>query len=113
MDYKRIKAPTTTVTHNLMDFCKGTENIYESIAVMGKRANQIGAEIKADLAKKLREFEPTGVEMLEEFRENREQVEISRLFERMPKPTLIAAQEFISGNTYHRNPAKEKNSRNQ
>ena len=107
MDYKKSKAPTNTVTHNLMDFCKGTDNIYESVATMSKRANQISAKMKEDLARKLKEF-ASGNDNLEEVFENREQIEISRYYEKLPKPTLIAAQEFLDDQIYYRNPAKEK-----
>ena len=107
MDYKKSKAPTNTVTHNLMDFCEETGNIYESVVIMSKRANQIGAEMKDDLNKKLKEF-ASASESLEETFENREQIEISRYYERLPKPTLIAADEFEHGRVYHRNPAKDK-----
>ena len=107
MDYKKSKAPTNTVTHNLMDFCKGTDNIYESVAIMSKRANQISAKMKEDLARKLKEF-ASGNDNLEEVFENREQIEISRYYEKLPKPTLIAAQEFLDDQIYYRNPAKEK-----
>lgn len=111
MDYKKSKAPTNTVTHNLMDFCKGTDNIYESVAIMGKRANQIAVKMKEDLSKKLKEFASNN-DNLEETFENREQIEISRYYERLPKPTLIAADEFIHGKVYFRNPAKEKENLN-
>ena len=107
MDYKKSKAPTNTVTHNLMDFCKGTDNVYESVAIMSKRANQISAKMKEDLARKLKEF-ASGNDNLEEVFENREQIEISRYYEKLPKPTLIAAQEFLDDQIYYRNPAKEK-----
>ena len=107
MDYKKSKAPLNTVTHNLMDFCEETGNIYESVVIMSKRANQIGAEMKDDLKKKLDEFKTAG-EALEESTENREQIEISRYYERLPKPSLIAADEFKNGRVYHRNPAKDK-----
>ncbi len=107
MDYKKTKAPTNTVTHNLMDFCKGTDNIYESIAIMAKRSNQIAVKMKEDLNKKLKEFS-SGADNLEETFENLEQIEISRYYEKLPKPTLIAAEEFIHGRVYHRNPAKDK-----
>ena len=107
MDYKKSKAPTNTVTHNLMDFCKGTDNIYESVAIMSKRANQISAKMKEDLARKLKEFASSN-DNLEEVFENREQIEISRYYEKLPKPTLIATQEYIEGKVYFRNPAKEK-----
>lgn len=107
MDYKRSKAPTNTVTHNLMDFCEGTDNIYESIAIMSKRANQISVKMKDDLSKKLKEFASNN-DNLEEVFENREQIEISRYYEKLPKATLIAADEFLNGKIYFRNPAKEK-----
>lgn len=107
MDYKKSKAPTNTVTHNLMAFCEGTDNIYESVAIMAKRANQISVKMKEDLSKKLKEF-ATANDSLEETFENREQIEISRYYEKLPKPTLIAADEFQQGKIYHRNPSKEK-----
>ncbi len=107
MDYRKTKAPTNTVTHNLMDFCKGTNNIYESVVIMSKRANQISSQIKDDLSKKLKEFASAN-DNLEETFENREQIEISRYYEKLPKPTLIAAEEFLEDKIYFRNPAKEK-----
>ena len=106
MDYKKSTAPTNTVTRDVMDLCKDTENIYESVAIIGKRANQISADIKAELNKKLQEFaSPT--DTLDETFENREQNEISRFYERLPKPTLMATEEFIEGKIYYRNPSKE------
>ena len=108
MDYKKIKAPTTTVTQNLMDFAEPTGNIYESVAIMGRRANQITADIKQDLGQKLKEFGSKN-DVLDEVFENREQIEISRFYERMAKPTLIAEQEFLDGKIYYRNPTTEKN----
>ena len=74
MDYKKSKAPSNTVTHNLMDFAEPTDNIYESIVIMSKRANQIGAKMKEDLSRKLKEF-ASSTENLEETFENREQIE--------------------------------------
>ena len=106
MDYKKSTAPTNTVTRDVMDLCKDTENIYESVAIIGKRANQISADIKAELNKKLQEFaSPT--DTLDETFENREQIEISRFYERLPKPTLMATEEFIEGKIYYRSPSKE------
>ncbi|MBR1838746.1 MAG: DNA-directed RNA polymerase subunit omega [Bacteroidaceae bacterium] len=107
MDYKKTKAPTNTVTHNLMDMCEDTGNIYESVVIMSKRANQIGNEMKNDLQRKLKEF-AQGSDTLEETFENREQIEISRYYEKLPKPTLIATEEFEAGNVYYRNPEKDK-----
>ena len=108
MDYKKSKAPVNTVTRNIMELCNDTDNIYESVAIIGKRANQIAAEIKQDLSKKLAEFASYN-DSLEEVFENREQIEISRYYEKLPKPTLIAAKEYEEGKVYYKNPAKEKN----
>ena len=108
MDYKKTKAPTNTVTRNIMDLCDDTNNIYESVAIIAKRANQISLDIKQELNKKLQEFASYN-DSLEEVFENREQIEISRYYEKLPKPTLIAAKEFEDGKVYFRNPAKEKN----
>ena len=93
MDYRKTNAPTTTVTRDMMDLCKDTGNVY--------------VEIKNDLSKKLAEFASYN-DNLEEVFENREQIEISRYYEKLPKPTLIATQEYIEGKVYYRNPAKEK-----
>lgn len=107
MDYKKTNAPSNTVTRDMMDLCTDTGNIYETVAIIGKRANQISVEMKNDLSKKLQEFASYN-DNLEEVFENREQIEISRYYEKLPKPTLIAAQEYEEGKVYFRNPAKEK-----
>lgn len=107
MDYKKTIAPTNTVTRNMMDLCEDTGNVYETVVIIGKRANQIAVEMKNDLSKKLQEFASYN-DNLEEVFENREQIEISRYYEKLPKPTLIAAQEYEEGKVYYRNPAKEK-----
>ena len=106
MDYKKAKAPTNTVTRNIMDLCEGTGNIYESVVIISKRANQISAEIKQDLSKKLHEFASYN-DSLDEVFENREQIEISRYYEKLPKATLMATEEFMDGNVYWRDPAKD------
>ncbi|MBE6292144.1 MAG: DNA-directed RNA polymerase subunit omega [Bacteroidales bacterium] len=106
MDYKKTNAPTNTVTRDMVDFREETGNVYEAIAIIGKRANQISVEMKDELKKKLEEFSSSS-DNLEEVFENREQIEISRYYERLPKPTLIATQEFTEGNVYYRNPLKE------
>ena len=90
-----------------MDFCDGTNNINESVVIMSKRANQISVQMKEDLSRKLKEFASAN-DNLEETYENREQIEISRYYEKLPKPTLIAAEEFVNHNIYFRNPAKDK-----
>ena len=107
MDYRKTNAPTTTVTRDLMELCEDTGNIYETVVIIGKRANQISVEIKIDLSKKLQEFASYN-DSMDEVSENREQIEISRYYEKLPKPTLIATQEYIEGKVYFRNPAKEK-----
>ena len=103
MDYKKSKAPVNTVTHNIMDLCDETGNIYESVAIIAKRANQISVQIKDDLSKKLADVASYN-DSLEEVFENREQIEISRYYEKLPKPTLLATQEFIEGKVYYRDP---------
>ena len=108
MDYKKSKAPVNTVTRNIMDLCDETDNIYESVAIIGKRANQISIEIKQDLSKKLAEF-ASSKDSLEEVFEHREQIEISRYYEKLPKPTLLATQEFVEGKIYWRDPSKDNN----
>lgn len=107
MNYKTNKAPLTTKTRNLMDYAEPTGNIYESVVIMSKRANQITADIKSDLNNKLKEFGSKSDTLEEEF-DNREQSEISRFYERMPKPSLIAEQEMLDGKIYFRNPSEEK-----
>ena len=97
MDYKKTNAPSNTITRNMVELCEDTGNVYETVAIIGKRANQIAVE----------EFASYN-DNLEEVFENREQIEISRYYEKLPKPTLIAAQEYEEGKVYYRNPAKEK-----
>ena len=106
MDYKKTKAENTTVTKNLIDYQNETENVYKSVVVISKRANQISTELKEELDGKLAEFAST-TDNLEEVFENREQIEISKFYEKLPKPGLIAADEFINDNVYYRIPEKE------
>lgn len=103
MDYKKSKAPVNTVTRNIFDLENETGNIYETVMIVGKRANQISVEIKQELNRKLEEF-AYYTDNLEEVFENREQIEISKFYERLPKPTLIALQEYLEGNIYFRRP---------
>jgi DNA-directed RNA polymerase subunit K/omega len=97
----------TTIARDFNALEKGTDNIYESIAIISKRANQISAQLKEELHAKLDEFNNDS-DTLEEVFENREQIEISMAYERLPKPTLIATEEFLAGKVYHRNPEREK-----
>lgn len=105
MDYKRTNAPLNTVTHDLIKLAEPTGNIYETVCIISKRANQISAEMKRDLEKKLQEFASLS-DNLEEKSENPEQIEISKYYERLPKATLIAIKEYENGQIYYRNNAK-------
>jgi DNA-directed RNA polymerase subunit K/omega len=107
MDYKKTNADLTTATRDLRQLDGKTGNIYESVVVLSKRANQIGAEMKEELTGKLAEF-ASSTDNLEEIFENREQIEISKFYERLPKPSLIAIQEFLDDKIYYRNPSKEQ-----
>ncbi|MFW5890107.1 MAG: DNA-directed RNA polymerase subunit omega [Marinilabiliaceae bacterium] len=108
MDYKKSNAPLTTVTWDAEELSESTGNIYESVVIVAKRANQIGVEMKEELNKKLQEF-ASYTDNLEEVFENREQIEISKFYERLPKPSLLAAAEFLEGKVYYRNPARDNN----
>ena len=107
MDYKKTNAPTNTITRDMVALSSDTGNIYETVCIIAKRANQIAVEMKTDLEKKLQEFASCN-DNLEEVFENREQIEISRYYEKLPKPVLIATQENIEGKVYYKNPEKEK-----
>jgi len=103
MDLKKSKAAITTVTRNLDDLYAPTGNIYETIVILAKRSNQINVELKHELSNKLEDFS-SYTDNLEEVFENREQIEISRFYERLPKSTLIALQEFTDNEIYFRSP---------
>ena len=107
IDYKKSKAPVTTITRDLDQLDKKTGNIYESVRIVAKRSNQISVEMKQELNRKLEEF-ANYTDNLEEVFENREQIEISRFYERLPKPNLISMEEFLNDEIYYRNPTKEK-----
>ncbi len=101
MDYKKTKAPLTTITRNLYDLDGETQNIYQTVKIAAKRANQISVEMKQELNRKLEEF-ASYTDNLEEVFENPEQIEISRFFERLPKPSLISLQELTDDQIYFR-----------
>ena len=107
MNFKKTNAPLTTITRDLSELDTETGNIYESIATISKRANQISAEIKSELSTKLEEF-ASFTDNLEEIFENREQIEISKFYERLPKPSLIAVQEYLEKKIYFRKPELDK-----
>src|SRR5271155_704489 len=93
----------STITRDLRELDVKTDNIYESIVIMGKRANQISNNVKEELHQKLSEFASSN-DNLEEVFENREQIEISKYYEKMPKPTSTAIEEFMEGKLMHRIP---------
>ncbi|MBI4646029.1 MAG: DNA-directed RNA polymerase subunit omega [Bacteroidia bacterium] len=105
MDYKKVIATGTTITRDLEKLDSDTDNIYETVMVIAKRANQISVDMKKQLSQKLEEFTSYS-DNLEEVFENREQIEISRFYEKLPKATLIALQEFVDGKIFFRNPEK-------
>ncbi|MDD6007196.1 MAG: DNA-directed RNA polymerase subunit omega [Bacteroidales bacterium] len=107
MDYKKTNAPLNTVTRDMIKLAEPTGNVYETVCIIAKRANQIAVEMKHELEKKLQEFASMS-DTLEEVSENREQIEISRFYEKLPKPTLIATQEYIENKIAWRLPLKVK-----
>lgn len=104
---KNTAIPNSTVTRDLRELDVTTDNLYESIVIISKRANQIGVEVKEELNSKLAEF-ATSNDNLEEVFENREQIEISKHYERLPKATLVAIDEFLNDKVYFRNPSKDQ-----
>lgn len=107
MNYKHTNAEKTTITRDIKDLEVGTSNIYETINILAKRAKQINSEIKEELTQKLQDF-ATHTDNLEEVFENREQIEVSKFYEKLPKPSSIALQEFVEGKVYHRIPEEEE-----
>ncbi|MDR0363859.1 MAG: DNA-directed RNA polymerase subunit omega [Bacteroidales bacterium] len=108
MDYKRIKTEDTAVTRTMREFSKGTNNVYETVAILAKRADQIEVALKKELDEKVQEF-ATPNDTLDEVFENREQIEIARFYENLPKPTLLATWEYVNDRIYFRNPIKQDN----
>jgi len=106
MDYKETKAPLSTITYNKNEIEAPTQNIYEAISIIAKRANQINSDLKRELVDKLDEF-ATYNDSLEEVFENKEQIEVSKFYERLPKPTAMALEEWLNGKVYHRTPETE------
>ncbi len=107
MDYKKTNAPLNTVTRDMIELSKDTGNVYETVCIIAKRSNQVAEQMKKDLEKKLKDFASL-TDNLEEVLENREQIEISRYYEKLPKPTLIATQEYIEDRIHHKNPKRDK-----
>ncbi|WP_255444125.1 DNA-directed RNA polymerase subunit omega [Robiginitalea sp. SC105] len=106
-DLKNSQAPVTTVTINRNEFDDKTDNIYEAISIVAKRAIQINSEIKKELLEKLEEF-ATYSDSLEEVFENKEQIEVSKFYEKLPKPHALAIEEWLEDKIYYRNTAKDE-----
>mgnify|MGYP001814662673 FL=1 len=106
-DLKNSKAPVSTVTINRNEFDEKTDNIYEAISVTAKRAIQINSEIKKELLEKLEEF-ATYSDSLEEVFENKEQIEVSKFYEKLPKPHALAVLEWLEDKIYYRNTEKDQ-----
>jgi DNA-directed RNA polymerase subunit K/omega len=106
MDYKETKAAISTITYDKNEIEAPTENIYEAISIIAKRANQINSDLKRELVDKLDEF-ATYNDSLEEVFENKEQIEVSKFYERLPKPTAIAVEEWLNDKVYYRTPETE------
>lgn len=107
VDFKKSNAPLNTVTWNTVELSEKTGNIYEMVNIIAKRANQVSIDMKDELSKKLQEF-ASYTDNLEEVFENREQIEISRFYERLPKPVSIATYEYVTDRIYYRRPTVEK-----
>jgi len=103
MDYKNSKAATTTITYDKNKIEAPTQNIYEAITIISKRSEQISSDLKSELIEKLEEF-ATYTYSLDEVFENKEQIEVSKYYEKLPKPTAIAVEEWLNGKIYYRNP---------
>ena len=106
MDYKETNAAVSTITYDKNTIEAPTENIYEAIAIIAKRAAQINGDLKKELVEKLDEF-ATYNDSLEEVFENKEQIEVSKFYEKLPKPHAIAVEEWLESKVYHRAPDAE------
>ncbi|ETN95646.1 RNA polymerase Rpb6 [Zhouia amylolytica] len=106
-DLRNSNAPVSTETYNRDKIDQPTENVYEAISIISKRAGQINAELKKELIEKLEEF-ATYTDSLDEIFENKEQIEVSKFYEKLPKPHAIAVQEWLEDKIYFRNTEKEQ-----
>jgi DNA-directed RNA polymerase subunit K/omega len=97
----------SVITRNIPDFTKETNNVYESVVIMSRRSRQISTKLKEEFNEKVENFVKDAIDNLEERQDNREQIEISRFYERMPKPTILATEEFLEGKTQYSRPEKE------
>jgi DNA-directed RNA polymerase subunit K/omega len=109
MEFKDFKAPKSTITYDRNKIIEPVGNLYEAISIIAKRSDQLAFELKEELTNKLKEFE-THSEGLEEIFENKEQIEISKFYEKLPKATALAIDEWLEGKIYFRNPLEEPQS---
>ena len=107
MDFKQSKAPTNTITRDMNKLVEPVGNVYETVAIIAKRANQISSALKKELDSKLQDFS-TPQDSIDETYENQEQIEISRTYERLPKPTLMATEEFIEDDLVYKSGNKDE-----
>lgn len=105
-DFKKSNAETMAITRNIHDFDQETDNIYESVVIMSKRANQISLEIKDEMQKEMQEFTPAQ-DSLEEVFENRDMIDLAKSYEKLPKPTLLAIKEFEDKKIYYKREDEE------
>jgi DNA-directed RNA polymerase subunit K/omega len=106
MDLKKTNAPVSTITYNRNEVDASTGNIYEAISVIARRSEQINTDIRRELVDKLEEF-ATYNDSLEEIFENKEQIEVSKFYEKLPKPHSLAVQEWLNDKIYYRNTADD------
>lgn len=106
MEDKKKRTTNTTITRNTAEFSQMTDNIYETVAMLTLRSNQIAIDVKKELHKKIEEF-TSNIDTVDDIFENREQIEVVRHYEQMPKPTLVATQEYLDHELTYHNPAKE------
>jgi DNA-directed RNA polymerase subunit K/omega len=107
-DYSKTKTNPFAITRDLRTFDKDTGNIYETVAILSKRANQIASELKEDFQERIKDFTSHYVnnDVFEENQENKEQIEFARYYEQMPKPAVMAIHEFENNQIYHKAPEK-------
>mgnify|MGYP001157025370 FL=1 len=101
MSIKNSIAPDTTVTYNRNELDEPTGNIYKTVSILAKRSIQINEELRTELFEKLEEF-ATPIETLEEIFENKEQIEVSRFYEKLPKPHAVAVEQWLAEKIYYR-----------
>ena len=103
LDYKKLKIDNSAITRNVNNFDAETGNIYKTVGILSKRANQISVELKEEFIERSQEFNTVN-DSLEEFSENREQIELAKYFEQLPKPSILAIHEFEKKQVYFKDP---------